>query len=84
LPIVAANAAALPELVESDANGYLVPPGDPSAFAAALQKILNHSELAARFGQASLEIGRRHAEEHTFHAYEELYRVYSLTKSARF
>jgi 1,2-diacylglycerol 3-alpha-glucosyltransferase len=83
LPIVAANAAALPELVEDSTNGYLVPPGDPSAFAVALQRILNRSELAARFGQASLEIGRRHAEEHTFHAYEELYRAYSLNNSAQ-
>jgi 1,2-diacylglycerol 3-alpha-glucosyltransferase len=83
LPIVAANAAALPELVENNANGYLVPPGDPSALAAALQRILDRSELAAKFGQTSLEIGRRHAEEHTFDAYEKLYRTYSLTKSAR-
>jgi 1,2-diacylglycerol 3-alpha-glucosyltransferase len=83
LPIVAANAAALPELVENNANGYLVPPDDPSALAAALQRILDRSELAAKFGQASLEIGRRHAEEHTFDAYEKLYQTYSLTKSVR-
>jgi 1,2-diacylglycerol 3-alpha-glucosyltransferase len=82
LPIVAAKAAALPELVENNKNGYLVPPDDPSAFASAIQKILDHPELAARFGQASLEIGRRHAEEHTFHAYEGLYRTYSLTEPA--
>ncbi|MEJ2208202.1 MAG: glycosyltransferase [Anaerolineae bacterium] len=80
LPIVAAKAAALPELVENGANGYLVPPGDPSAFAFALQQILDHPELATRFGQASLDIGYRHAEEHTFHAYESLYRAYSLAK----
>jgi 1,2-diacylglycerol 3-alpha-glucosyltransferase len=75
LPIVAVRAAALPELVEDNKNGYLVPPDDPTAFAAALQKILDHPELAARLGQASLEIGRRHAEEHTFQAYEKLYRA---------
>jgi glycosyltransferase involved in cell wall biosynthesis len=80
LPIVAAKAAALPELVENGANGYLVPPGDPSAFASAFQQILDHPELATRFGQASLDIGYRHAEEHTFHAYESLYRAYSLAK----
>jgi 1,2-diacylglycerol 3-alpha-glucosyltransferase len=78
LPIVAANAAALPELVEDNRNGYLVPPDDPAAFAVAIQKILDHPQIAARFGQASLEIGRRHAEEHTFYAYERLFREYSL------
>jgi len=83
LPIVAANAAALPELVEDDTNGYLVPPDDPGAFASAFQKILGRPELAARFGQASLEIGHRHAEERTFQAYERLYRAYSLTEPER-
>ena len=84
LPIVAANAAALPELVESGTNGYLVPPGEPSEFASAIQEILEDAELAARFGKASLEIGRRHAEEHTFHAYEKLYRACSLANPAQF
>ena len=80
LPIVAARAAALPELVEHNTNGYLVPPGDPGAFSSAFQTILDHQELAARFGQASLEIGHRHAEENTFQAYERLYRTYGLTE----
>jgi 1,2-diacylglycerol 3-alpha-glucosyltransferase len=81
LPIVAAKAAALPELVENDVNGYLVPPSAPTAFAAAIQKILNDPELAVRFGQASREIGRRHAEENTFCAYERLYQAYSLNSA---
>jgi glycosyltransferase involved in cell wall biosynthesis len=83
LPIVAARAAALPELVQDDTNGYLVPPAEPSAFASAFQKILDRPDLAARFGQASLEIGRRHAEEYTFYAYERLYQTYALTEAAQ-
>jgi 1,2-diacylglycerol 3-alpha-glucosyltransferase len=82
LPIVAANAAALPELVEHNRNGYLVAAGKPAAFAAAIQKILDDADMAARFGQASLEIGRRHADEYTFHAYERLFRGYGLAASA--
>ena len=77
LPIVAAEAAALPELVENKTNGYLVPPDDPTALATAIRSILDDPELAGRFGQASLEIGRRHAEKETFEAYERLYRAYS-------
>jgi glycosyltransferase involved in cell wall biosynthesis len=76
LPIVAAEAAALPELVKTNTNGYLVPPDDPVAVARALSKILDDPELAERLGQASLEIGRQHAQEATFDAYEELYRAY--------
>jgi 1,2-diacylglycerol 3-alpha-glucosyltransferase len=78
LPIVAADAAALPELVEDNRNGYLVRSGEPAAFAAAIEKVLNHPQLAARFGRASLEIGRRHAEEYTFQAYERLFLEYGL------
>jgi 1,2-diacylglycerol 3-alpha-glucosyltransferase len=77
LPIVAANAAALPELVHDNRNGYLVPAGDAAAFAAALDRILEHPALAEQFGQASLQIGRQHAEELTFKAYEELYRLFA-------
>jgi glycosyltransferase involved in cell wall biosynthesis len=84
LPIVAAEAAALPELVENNANGYLVPPDDPRAFATAIGQILADAEQAEKFGQASLEIGRRHAEEKTFDAYEKLYRAYSQKAPASF
>jgi glycosyltransferase involved in cell wall biosynthesis len=77
LPIVAAEAAALPELVETNTNGHLVPPDDPAAFATAFREILGDPELGKRLGQASLKIGRRHAEKETFDAYEKLYRTYS-------
>jgi 1,2-diacylglycerol 3-alpha-glucosyltransferase len=74
LPIVAADAAALPEIVHDDQNGYLVPAGDAPTFAAAMGRILEDHELAERFGQASLRIGLQHSDEHTFQAYERLYR----------
>lgn len=77
LPIVAAEAGALPELVENNTNGALVPPDDLVAFADAFREILDNPEMANKLGQASLEIGRQHAEKHTFDAYEKLYRRYS-------
>ena len=77
LPIVAAEAAALPELVQTNTNGHLVPPDDPAALAGAIRHILADPELAKRWGQASIEIGHRHAEKETFDAYEKLYRAYS-------
>ena len=77
LPIIAADAAALPELVENNQNGFLVAPNDPAAFAAAFREILDNPERAEAFGQASLEIGRQHAEEDTFDAYEALYREHA-------
>ena len=77
LPIMAADAAALPELVQDSMNGHLVRPDDPTALAAAIGNILDDPELAERLGQESLEVGRRHAEKETFDAYENLYEAYS-------
>lgn len=78
LPIVATEAGALPELVGTGTNGYLVPPDDPAAFADAFRKIIDNPERAEKMGQASLEIGRQHAEKDTFDAYEKIYREYRL------
>ena len=74
LPIVAANAAALPELVQDGRNGYLVPVGDVAALAAAIDRILKDPESARIFGLASHQIGQQHADELTFQAYEQLFR----------
>lgn len=81
LPIVAADAAALPELVRNGENGYLVSPGDVEGFAAAIGGILSNPKRMAAFGRASLNIAQSHSEERTFELYEDLYR--SLADSGR-
>ncbi len=58
LPVVAAAAGAVPELVPDGEAGLLVPPRDPEALAAALVRLLDDAELRHRFGAA----GRRRAE----------------------
>ena len=73
LPIVAANSAALPELVRDGENGYLVPPLDAQDLSAAILRILNNPGDARRMGQASLAIGQAHAADATFEAYENFY-----------
>jgi 1,2-diacylglycerol 3-alpha-glucosyltransferase len=73
LPIVAANALALPELVRDGVNGFLVQPDDPEAMARAMLDILRDPELATRMGHESLSIGLSHAETRTFDRYEGLY-----------
>jgi glycosyltransferase involved in cell wall biosynthesis len=74
LPIVAADAAALPELVYPGENGYLVPPADPEAMAGAIQQVLADPAQRSRFGEASLRIAHGHANAKTYNAHEELYR----------
>lgn len=73
LPIVAVNAAALPELVEDQGNGRLVPPDDPQAISEAIQYILENPQRKKSFGEASLDIGKPHAQEFTFQQYDTFY-----------
>ncbi|OGO11846.1 MAG: hypothetical protein A2030_02085 [Chloroflexi bacterium RBG_19FT_COMBO_50_10] len=73
LPIVAANSAALPELVRDGENGFLVEPHNAHELGDAILHILNHPEDARQMGQVSLEIGKAHDEQLTFQAYEQFY-----------
>lgn len=74
LPVVSADAMALPELVHNGKNGFLVPPQQPATTAQAILRLLRNPELRQRMGQASLTIAHPHEETHTFDRYEELYR----------
>ncbi len=74
LPIVAANSAALPELVKHGENGLLVNPLNAHELGEAILYIMNNPEIATRMGRVSLEIGRAHDEQFTFKAYDEFYR----------
>ena len=52
LPVVAARAAAVPEVVEDGVCGILVPPGDADALSAALDRLLEDTDARRRFGSA--------------------------------
>ena len=73
LPIVAVDAAALPELVRPGQNGLLVPPDDPLTLGEALLKVVDDPDYRAGLGQASLDLVDGHSEERTFKTYAEIY-----------
>lgn len=75
LPIVAARAGALPELVRDDENGRLVARDDPAALAAALVEILSDPERRHRLGKASRRIAEFHDFGQSVDAYELVYRA---------
>ena len=54
VPIVAARAGAVPELLGDGEFGTLVPPGDDAALAAALEKLLGDSAARKRLASAGL------------------------------
>ncbi len=73
LPLVAVDAAALPELVQPGRNGCLVKVDDVQAIGTAILSILQDPILAREWGQASLKIVQNHSEVETFQAYERSY-----------
>jgi starch synthase len=59
--VVASDVGDLSSAVIAGETGLLVPPDDPSALAAALERVVSDGELAARFGAA----GRRRVMDHS-------------------
>lgn len=57
-PVVATRVGGIPELVESEREGLLIPPRDPAALAEALLRLAGNPELVRAMGEAS----RRRAE----------------------
>ncbi len=53
LPIVSTRFAGIPEVVEHNRNGYLVPPGDSVGLADALILLIQHKNIRADFGAQS-------------------------------
>lgn len=52
LPVIAADATCMPELVQPYKNGLLVPPNDSAAIAQQIIWLLQRPEVAARWGKA--------------------------------
>ncbi len=75
LPVVAANAMALPHLVHSGENGYLFEPGDVDDLAQKLTKVLTapQAELT-RMKRNSMRLIAPHDIERTLTTFERLYR----------
>jgi glycosyltransferase involved in cell wall biosynthesis len=59
VPVVSTRIAGIPELVEDGVSGFLVPPGDAEALAAAIERLLADSALRDRFGNAGRAVVQR-------------------------
>ena len=76
LPIVAANAVALPHLVHDGENGYLFEPGDVDELAREAHRRAHgrRREERLRMQQASLDGVKMHDIDRTLDTFEALYR----------
>jgi 1,2-diacylglycerol 3-alpha-glucosyltransferase len=79
LPIIGANAVALPELIHHDKNGYLFEPGDVEGLAGHIVEMFRDGSRRATMGQHSLEIIAHHDINKTLEAFEDFYRQALLT-----
>jgi 1,2-diacylglycerol 3-alpha-glucosyltransferase len=73
LPILAANARALPELVEHQVNGYLFEGGNAIEAARGIAALADNRDQWAAMGQASLLKVRPHSLSNTIQRYINLY-----------
>ncbi len=54
-PVIGTTVGGIPELIDHGVNGLLVPPGNPTALAQAIDKFIDNPELRERLGQAAHE-----------------------------
>lgn len=80
LPVVAANAMALPHLVHDGVNGYLFTPGDDQELASRLTDVLTaDAERMTAMKRASLRMIKPHDIQNTLTTFESLYRGEAVT-----
>lgn len=82
LPVVAAAAGGLVDVIEDGRDGLLVPAGDATAIATALERLLKDQDLRERLGQAARQrVSRDFSIDAMTNAYAALYRE-TLTRPA--
>jgi 1,2-diacylglycerol 3-alpha-glucosyltransferase len=74
LPVIAANAGALGELVHDHINGFLFNTGDIGAMAHAISEIVSNDERYRKMSEKSLEIIRDHDIHKTVELFENIYK----------
>ena len=50
-PVVATSVGGVPSIIGNEETGLLVPPGDPEALAAGIDRLLDNPQLAAALGE---------------------------------
>ena len=77
LPIVAANVGGIPEIIENEKNGILVPAKNAGALASAIKKLQNDKELRDAlaknlYKKVSAEFSKKEMLEKTFALYDQI------------
>jgi glycosyltransferase involved in cell wall biosynthesis len=60
MPVITTETCGMPDVVENEFNGLLIPPADAAALEEAIVRLVNSEELRGRLGQAAREYMRRY------------------------
>jgi glycosyltransferase involved in cell wall biosynthesis len=73
-PVLATSVGSIPSVIDSEDDGLLVPPGDPAALTAALQRLMADGEWRRQLGRNGRDTVVAHFNAaNTASAYEKLY-----------
>lgn len=55
LPVISTNITGIPEIVDNEINGILIPPNDGNALTESIERLINHPELRKQLGEKARE-----------------------------
>jgi glycosyltransferase involved in cell wall biosynthesis len=76
VPMIATSVGGVPEIIEDEVSGLLVPPRDPQALAAAIERLASDPELRWRLGSAARAKAQEWSWERCVEAHLGLYREF--------
>ena len=74
LPVVATRTGGVPEIVEEERTGVLVPPSDPAALSDAMVRVASDADLRASMGALGRERAERFSADRTAQLTWDVYR----------
>lgn len=74
LPVIAADAGALPELCHDGVNGFLIPPYDDQKLAEKMELLTQNMSLRKQMGKVSRQLALPHEKEKSLQKLEDLYK----------
>ena len=55
LPVISTEITGIPEIVDNEVNGILIPPNDIKALTASIERLINQPELRKKFAEKARE-----------------------------
>lgn len=83
MPVITTETCGMPDVVENEYNGLLIPPANAVAIEEAILQLANSVELRQRLGEAARQTMRRYTWERAARQLEELYRRILAAEAAQ-